>query len=305
MPIFPRTLMTLAVLLPTFQCFGASPVATVSSTESVVVSGINVPTSRVMSWPVNANDEIATQSAPAMVRFSDGTVVTLQRNSRMRLEQGPAGVEVKMLAGSAMYDLKSRSTVSVAPALAAARIPSNTPVNAPARTAVSASSNEAMATALAYRMPAVAPSSGVVFAPTAISTGQFGPAAGAARQAITTPGGTYVTLANGMILEVTPVQNSPGQFTISRVLIPVISNGQPTYATSPNSALLGNGLVVQNQGTAQQQITIFSGASPLTPAQVNAAFTAAGQDAANNAPGATPRLTTPISVDPVSPTGTP
>ena len=301
--MFPRTVTILPVVLLASQCFGGSPVATVSSTESIVVSGINVPSNRVMSWPVSANDEIATQAAPAMVRFTDGTVVTLQRNSRMRLEQGPSGIEVKMLSGSAMYDLKSHSTVSVGPKAAATRALATTPMNVPTRSAAAAASNEAIATALVYRAPSVAPSSGVAFAPAMISTGQFGPAAGTTRQAITTPGGNFVTLANGVVLEVTPVPNSTGQFTISRVLIPVTANGQPSYATAPSSTLLGKGLVVTNQGGAQQQITIFNGATPMTPTDVNAAITAAGQDAITNAPGATPRQTGPISVDPVSPTG--
>jgi hypothetical protein len=300
MYMFSRTIIIVALVLLTFQCFAAAPVATVSSTESIVVSGISVPTSRVMSWPVNANDEIATQAAPAMVRFADGTVMTLQRNSRMRLEQRPSGVEVKMLAGSAMYSVQSRSTISLGPAVAAVRASTNTSVNGPARGTLSTSSNEALATALAYRMPAQAPSQGVVFAPTAISTSQFGPAAGATRQAVTSPGGQYVTLPSGVVLEVIPVPNSPGQYTVSRVLIPVTVNGLPTYATAPNSTLLGAGMVVLNQGTAQQQVTVFSGATPLTPAQLSTAFAAAGQDAVNNAPGATQRPTGPITVDPVS-----
>lgn len=285
-------------------CFGASPVATISSAQSVVVSGISVPANRVMSWPVSVNDEIVTQSAPATVRFADGTVVMLQRNSRMRLEQSAAGVKVNMLAGSAMYDVKPNSRVSLGPKPASVRLPGGFMETA-ARPGVSGG-NSANSAALAYRMPATQPSSGVIFAPMAISaahfsTAQFLPAA--TRQEYTIPSnGPTVVLPSGVILEVTPVPNAPGQYTINRILVPVTNpGGQLVYANVVTSPLIGAGLAVLNQGTASQQITIFNGANPLTPDQANAALQQAAQNAVSNAPGATIRPTGPITVDPVSP----
>ena len=128
--MLPRTVFIVAISVLLGQCFAASAVATISSTQPVVVSGITVPTNRVISWPVAVNDEIATQGAPAMVRFADGSVVTLQRNSRMRLEPAAAGVEVKMLSGSAIYDIKPKSGVSFGPAINPGAV--SAPVAAPA-----------------------------------------------------------------------------------------------------------------------------------------------------------------------------
>ena len=159
--MFLRTVVTPVLALLSWQCFAASsPIATVSSTQSIVVSGITVPTNRVISWPVALNDEIVTQSAPAMVRFADGTVVTLQRNSRMLLKQGASGVEVNMLAGSAIYDLKPNSNVSI-PNVAAAGVSAGQKT-----TRKLSSGNETTAMALALR----GPSAGVALAPVTVGT---------------------------------------------------------------------------------------------------------------------------------------
>src|SRR4051794_12249740 len=100
MSMFRPTLTTLALgLMMAAECFSGAPVATVSSTDAILVDGMKVLTGRITSFPLNAENEIATQTAPARVRFTDGTIVTLQRNSRMKLAQGERGVEVKILAG--------------------------------------------------------------------------------------------------------------------------------------------------------------------------------------------------------------
>src|ERR1017187_4915573 len=148
-----RTVVVLALTLLSLQCFGAAPIATVMSTQPIVISGITVPTNRAMSWPGAANDEIGTQTAPAPVRFTDGAFVTLQRNSRMKLQPGPAGVEVKMLSGSAIYDVKPKTSLAVSPGMTSARASAAAPVLSAALRTSSSSISEAEATAFAYRMP--------------------------------------------------------------------------------------------------------------------------------------------------------
>jgi hypothetical protein len=218
----------------------------------------------------------------------------------MRLEQGRSGVQVKMLAGSAIYDFKSQSTVSVP---TVSRVRNSAPAQAEViARAASRSSNQAAAEALVYRMPATAPQSGIVMAPAAISSAQFLPVAG--RQAYTSPdpGSNHVMLPNGMILQVTP--SGAGQYTINAILVPVTNaGGQLTYATVVSSPLLGAGLTVANTGTSQQQVTIFSGSTAMTPDDANTALQNAAQNALTNAPGATGRPAGPITVNPLSPGG--
>jgi hypothetical protein len=277
------------------QCFAASAVATISSTQPVVVSGITVPTNRVISWPVGVNDEIATQGAPAMVRFADGSVVTLQRNSRMRLEPASTGVEVKMLSGSAIYDVKAKSAVSFGPAInpravsAAGTVPA---VNAAARTSAT-STNEAQAVALAYRMPATAPKNGMVFAPTALGTGTFIPA-NVHFETTTVGGGPHLTLPSGAIFEGHIVtQGNISTFIIDKIEVPVTTpTGQISYVTANDPTLLG--ATVQVNG-GQIQITPAGSTTPLPGTQVsqliqNAATTSYNSSVAN---GQLPPNTTP------------
>jgi hypothetical protein len=250
-----RAISILVLALLTWSCFGATPVATISSTQPVVVSGITIPTNRVMSWPVAVNDEIATQTAPAVLRFTDGTIVTLQRDSRMRLEAGPTGVEVKMLSGSASYALKARSTVSFGPKITGLGIPTNIPSSAPSRPA---SQNEETATALIYRMPAQAPGSGVVFAPSMISTAAFAPTI--AHQ-VTPPPQSVIILPSGLAIFVTPItaQGVTTGYTIVGVGA-VTSNG--IIQTPGVTALNGYTIAVQNGSVNTDQIKIFAPGSP-------------------------------------------
>src|SRR3954452_16182609 len=168
------TIAVLAAALMVCVSFAATPVAAVSSNQPIVVSGITVPTNRVMSWPLAVNDEVTTQSAPAVVRFTDGTVVTLQRNSHMRLDAGKSGVEVKMLSGSAMYDIKARSNVAISQNVASDTATSvkngrTAPVT-PLPVRGSSASNAAVVTAMAQ---APAPSAGIALAPANLKSGVF------------------------------------------------------------------------------------------------------------------------------------
>lgn len=286
-----RTLLASTLALAGIQCFGATPLATISSSQSIVVSGIAVPTNRVMSWPVSLNDEIVTQTAPAVVRFTDGTVVTLQRNSRMRLDPGPSGVQVKMLSGSAIYDIKARSAVSIAPAVDKAAA-ATTPVLPKANAVQAASARQAQASALAYKMPeATSAGSGVVYAPAAISSGVF--MAAAARDAVTEPGsGTRIELPNGTILEVTSTQN--GGYIINKVDVPVYSpDGTKIYVTPSTSPLVGATIVPPQAGSpSTATVTLPGQTAPLSPTdlatQLSNAATAAYTESVAQLPPGTP-----------------
>ena len=278
-----RTSVVLVLILLACQGFAATPVAAISCNQSVVISGITVPADRVISWPVSINDEIVTQSAPAMLRFNDGTVVTLQRNSRMKLTAGHSGVEVKMLAGSAIYDIKPRSTVSigdqVAPssAVSSREIPS-TPVVTPFPVRGSAASNAAVASALAQ---APSPSSGIALAPAETSLATFS----AAPRARTLPSDSLVntiTLANGTIIECHLVSGGgntgqPSVLTIDRIIFAVADPSRPgdtIYLTPPKgfaNPLIGASITVPAGLTPlvgiNLPVTLLNG-TPLTPAQL-------------------------------------
>lgn len=290
--MIPRIAVFLAFALLVGQCFAAAPVATVSSTQPVLVSGIAVPTNRVISWPVGVNDEITTQGATALVRFTDGSVVTLQRNSRMRLESNASGVEVKMLSGSAIYDVKPKSTVSVTPALAQrSAAPVSPAAVVPSARSASSTVTDPQAVALAYRMPEAAPKQGIIYAPTAIGTGTFLPAT--VRFDTTTPGsGAKLILpgsngGQGAILEGHVVtQGGSTIFVIDKIEVPVVTpNGQTIYVTANSPALIGASAVISNTGVnQQQQVQIFPSGSgtPLTGSQVASSIQTAATSSYNS-----------------------
>ncbi len=271
MSMLRRTLVFLPLVLLSVQCFGATPVATVSSKQPVVVSGITVPTDRLVSWPVNVNDEITTQQEPAMVRFADGTSVQLQRNSRMRLDASPSGVKVNVLSGSAMYDLKPRSTVSLTSAVTknaslsadtAARLVNVDRASRGLPALRFISQNEGAATVLAQntaRTGIVLPVETVQA--TLASGGTFASGGnGTNRRVSFIPSNRdTITLPDGTILLVNFVGGGPGNtatFIIDQVICAAKgSNGDTIYITRPdpfNSPLAGASIVVP---TSQNGIT--------------------------------------------------
>lgn len=313
-----RTLVVLVTaLLLVGYCLAAAPVApapvaAVSSNQSIIVSGITVPTNRVISWPVSVNDEITTQAAPAMVRFNDGTVVTIQRNSRAKLTAGQAGVEVKMLSGSAIYDIKPRSTVSirndVTPSATVANGRSVTPATVPFPVRGSASSNAAVASALAQAPP----SSGVVLAAADTKSGVFSSAPRA--RTLPTQGSDFITLSNGTRVEVHLVSggggNAPSVYVIDRIVVAIPDTSRPgetLYLAPPKgfvSPLIGASLTIPSGLNPtvgiNLNVTLLNG-TPLTPAQLadllQQATNAAYNDPANFLPSGTtaPQFPNPVT----------
>lgn len=304
-----RKLTVIGLTISGGLCFSATPVATVSSTQSIVVSGIEVPTNRVISWPLSVNDEVTTK-APAMVRFKDGSVVTLQRNSRMRLQSSTSGVEVKVLAGSAIYDVKPQSGVSLVPAAASTiRVAPPTTERAAIKTPIALASRREI-TATALSTSAVAPSSGVVLGQlggsvtTGTLTGTFTSGKGA--QAATIVGRSdKITLANGTILEVHLVQGgNKSTYVIDKIDFPYTVPGDGTaYLTTPRnnpSPLIGATIMLMPpppNGVLSQNILVVNDprtGALIPPDQFQAllaqAAQSAFQDPANpfSAAGATP-----------------
>jgi len=92
--------------------WAASPLGSVSSAQPFDLNGANVPVAGVPTWPVAAGDVIATHSAPATIKFCDGSRVVLAENSRARLE-GKAGKSVfRLLQGSGEYGLAAHHALS-------------------------------------------------------------------------------------------------------------------------------------------------------------------------------------------------
>ena len=90
--------------------FAATPVARVISTQPVNIDGIIGPARNFV--PLAVGNEVTTDSASAVVQFPDGSAVTLQPHSKLRIEAQPSGPAARVVQGSAIYDVARTSTSS-------------------------------------------------------------------------------------------------------------------------------------------------------------------------------------------------
>lgn len=134
--MFIKWRITLGLLAGT-AIFAANPVGSVSSTGPVEISGTNLSAATVSSWPLVAGDVVATGNAPAVVFIAGKGRVTLDANSRVRVEKVGEQLSVKLMGGGLSYDLAAGSDLlffngsrGIAPAAQSAALPSQGSVTA-------------------------------------------------------------------------------------------------------------------------------------------------------------------------------
>lgn len=104
---------TLLFILGSALMFGADTVAYVSSPQPFLLDGVSVPTAGVGSWPLVVGDEITTDRSSAVVRFTDGSRVTVAAQSKARVEKDGKHLSLCFLKGSGAYFLAALSTLAV------------------------------------------------------------------------------------------------------------------------------------------------------------------------------------------------
>lgn len=99
MPI--RLVFSISVfLLLAGLAFGGSPVATVTSSGTFDLHGSTVRTEGIPYWPVMTGDEIVTHGSAALVRFQDGTSVSLGANSSAKIENSGGTIVFRLVGGT-------------------------------------------------------------------------------------------------------------------------------------------------------------------------------------------------------------
>ncbi|QOY85084.1 hypothetical protein [Paludibaculum fermentans] len=91
----------------------AAPVATASSGEDFSLKGAAAPVAGVPSYPVMAGDEIQAGSASTVLKFKDGSTVTLAPHARARVEDGGSQVAVRLLSGGGTYSFSQAGFVQL------------------------------------------------------------------------------------------------------------------------------------------------------------------------------------------------
>jgi hypothetical protein len=241
----------------------ATPVASISGTEPLEVSGVVVPALHPV--PIALDDDVLTRNNAAVLRFRDGSEIVLQPNSRVRLENSNGAVAAHIVSGSATYKIAPRSTLKI--------IDSKDAVVNSMLDHVSADMNAAVASdklaqgAVAYRGSAAR---GMVLPANAITYGNF---TSSTKSAMGAPnGGSRITTTTGMQIEVTTVS---GHLVITNVLVPITdpATGQIKYlqVDTFNGATVA---VTTLAATGQYSLIITPAGQtvPLTPAQAQAAL---------------------------------
>jgi len=95
------------------MAYAAEPVGTASSSDQFDLNGVSMRADGVSSWPVMSGDEIRSISAPILVRFQDGSRMTISQQSRVKLSDGGDGLNVNVTGGDVQYSLAPQSLMRV------------------------------------------------------------------------------------------------------------------------------------------------------------------------------------------------
>lgn len=240
--------------------FGATPIARVISADTVDVSGIAAPARNFAV--VAVGDEVTTKGTPATLQFRDGTSITLHQNSRLRVE-GPAGQPtVRMVKGTAAYNLAPASNLRIVNTRGELL---NQILDNGLSTGMSRGNplTDPMSAGLIYRSPS-GKQTGVAVPSGSITVGQF--------SSNVIPGtgfsGPQIQLPSGIVLNLTATTvNGVTTYTVASISLPVTVtstvNGVTTTTTLPNT------FATINSGTATGQSSAVSAAvQQLIGAQV-------------------------------------
>jgi len=93
--------------------FAAEPVGTASSSAGFELNGVATRSEGVSSWPVAPGDEVRAGGAPVVIRFEDGSRITISEQGRVKLVQNGPGVSVNLTAGRAQFSLAAQSAIKV------------------------------------------------------------------------------------------------------------------------------------------------------------------------------------------------
>jgi hypothetical protein len=99
--------------LVTAVVMAANPIATVVSGNGLKVRGTTVPATSVSSWPVASGDELASGNTAAVVMFKDQSRMTMDPNSRVKLESRGDNVCVFLLDGSIKLNVVAGAKMGV------------------------------------------------------------------------------------------------------------------------------------------------------------------------------------------------
>lgn len=91
----------------------ADPVGKASSVGGFEIGGLTLAAAGTPFWPVAAGDEIHSTGAPVVVRFADGSQVTVVGESRVRISKNEHGIGVNLVSGRVQFKLAADSAIQL------------------------------------------------------------------------------------------------------------------------------------------------------------------------------------------------
>jgi hypothetical protein len=241
--------------------FGANPVCRVIGTGTIEVDGIKTPAHTFV--PASTGEVITTREDSAIVQFPDGSSVTIQPHSSVRVEAAGRNAAVRVVSGATTYD-RSR-----APAIAGSSTARPAGSSIPGSAILTGAFIPAQTGGSGTIGPEIALSDGVTLnlsATTNLTTGAVTYTIASVSTTVSLPGGqtSTLTITSGALIgdTVSFRQSAPG--TISGVLTITAPGG--TTITNPNTVVQNT--VTAGVATAITSNTVPSGSS-ATPAPVS------------------------------------
>ena len=93
--------------------FAADSIGTVSSSAPFELSGVAMRADGVSSWPIVAGDEVRSINAPVIIRFQDGSRITISEQSRLVLVRTGSTLSANLMSGQAQFNLTQESSLQV------------------------------------------------------------------------------------------------------------------------------------------------------------------------------------------------
>lgn len=110
-----RTLLLLSLSVAmAMGALAGDPVATLTSGGTFTVKGVKIAAVGVPDWPLVAGDVISTLDSNAVIKFTDGSRVTISRQTKAIIEKTEAGVRVRLRKGSMSFRLAKDGKTEVA-----------------------------------------------------------------------------------------------------------------------------------------------------------------------------------------------
>jgi hypothetical protein len=306
------------ILAATLAASAATPIANVISADSVAVDGITAPARNYI--PVQAGDVVSSKSATAVVRYTDGTTVILQPNSRVKIDTRAGNPDFRVLAGAAQYKLTLNSKAHVTNGsdafveklyddVSASR---GMPSMPPAAVLYTASSSKSGSVIL----PSASITTGGFLTSAAPAKGLGGLSSlGAVFQAggVGGSGGPAINLPNGVVINLTPSAPDPTtgivSYTVASVTTPVTQPDGSTAYLNVSTNSQGQQVVVPVTASgapiAGAAPVVSASSSPLLGATVTVPTVTAPSTPGNPAPAPAPITVTAVgSSTPLSATQT-